>query len=80
MELYCPSTCTFFLLNGEHGTALQEMWKVSRLSMDDYSYNEYFLTEGDQIIHANNPLIYTTLWELAYHFHIFNEIMEAKGD
>lgn len=41
VELYCPSTGTFFTTNGELGLALHEMGEVSRLLMDVHPYEEY---------------------------------------
>jgi len=42
LELYCPSTGTFFTLVRELGLALHEMWEISKLPIGYLLYEEYF--------------------------------------
>lgn len=44
LELFNPGTWTFFTLIGEMGLALHELYKVSRLPMNEVPYEEYVST------------------------------------
>ena len=46
LELYCPSTRTFFTPVGELDMAPHEMWEVSTLPMGSLPYEEYFPYES----------------------------------
>lgn len=71
----------FFTPNKELGMTFLEMWKVSRLLIGNYPYEKYFLTDDvHQIIKTNNSSMCLTLWELACHFHIRDNLIVAKDN
>lgn len=56
------------------------MWKIFELSMGDYVYKEYFSTDNElQIIWTSSPYVYMIHRKLACHFHVCENITEAKN-
>ena len=43
LEMYCPTSGTFFTPVSKLGMALHEMWEISNLPMGSLPYEEYFL-------------------------------------
>lgn len=55
LELYNPTTCTFFTPSGELGFTLHEMYEVSGLMMRDIPYEYTPGTEELHIIRKQDP-------------------------
>jgi len=61
LEKYNPNTCTFFTPIGEMRFALNEIFKVSGLSMGDLLYEEYIpITEELHLLKRDAPQVYET--------------------
>ena len=81
LEMYNPSTTTFFTLSGELGFALHEMFEVSGLSMGEVPYEEYVLgAEELHILRRDAPQIYETYWELLFHYHICLQLTGLRSE
>lgn len=64
LELYNPTTDTFFILDGKMGFTLHEMWQILGLPIRDVSYEEYFFgTEEFEILASRDSALYHTLWD-----------------
>ena len=71
LELYCPSTRTFFTLMDELGMTLHEIWEVSAFPMGSLPYEEYFPCEAElALLEKQEPTLFETYKELMCHFYI----------
>ena len=79
LEMYNPTTITFFTPSGELGFALHEMFNVSGLSMGEIPYKKYVPgTEELQILRRDGLKVYETYWELLCHFHICLQLTGSR--
>ena len=61
LKKYNPDTYTFFILVGEIGFTLHEIFEVSGLSMGDLSYKEYIpSTKELYLLKRKTPQVYET--------------------
>ena len=71
LELYSPSTGTFFTHVGELGMALHEVWEISALQMGSLPYKEYLPCEAElALLEKHKPSLFETYGELMFHFYI----------
>ena len=81
LELYSPSTRTFFTSVGELGLALHEMWEVPKLPMGHLPYKEYFPRPHElQQLRYQNTTLKETFLELMCYFHICLNIHYVRGN
>lgn len=70
LELYYPSSSTFFTPNGKLGIELHEMWIVLGMPIGDYPYEEYLHTSQELwMLKSMNASVYM-MWKLTDHSHI----------
>jgi len=78
--MYCSVSGTFFILVGELGMALHEMWEVSNLPMGSLPYKEYFsCTEELEQLKKKEVAFYEIYRELVCHFYICLDLHPSHG-
>ena len=69
LEMYCPTSGTFFTPVDELEIALHEMWEVSNLPMDSKPYEKYFpYAEEFAQMEKDEPAMNKAYRELMCHF------------
>src|SRR4051812_15024554 len=77
LEQYSPETCTFFTSVGEIGISPWEMQHVSGLPAGEFPYEEHVPPSAElELLKTQDPELYSTYWEILYHFFICRE---SKG-